>query len=110
MQRNLPFVLRALIVLALLVAPSVAPAQAPYPSQTIKFIVPYAPGGLPDTVARIVGQRLSDRLGQPVVVENRAGANGGVAAGRSPVPRPTATRSSSPTARCCRSTRCCSSR
>jgi tripartite-type tricarboxylate transporter receptor subunit TctC len=80
MQRNLPFVLRALIVLALLVAPSVAPAQAPYPSQTIKFIVPYAPGGLPDTVARIVGQRLSDRLGQPVVVENRAGANGGVAA------------------------------
>jgi tripartite-type tricarboxylate transporter receptor subunit TctC len=80
MTRNFPFSLRALIALALLVAPSAGLAQAPYPSQTIKFIVPYAPGGLPDTVARIVGQRLSDRLGQPVVVENRAGANGGVAA------------------------------
>jgi tripartite-type tricarboxylate transporter receptor subunit TctC len=57
-----------------------ARAQAPYPSQTIKFIVPYAPGGLPDTVARIVGQRLTDRLGQPVVIENRAGGNGSLAA------------------------------
>ena len=53
-------------------------AQAPYPSQGIRFIVPYAPGGLPDTVARIVGQRLQERVGQNVVVENRPG--GGAAA------------------------------
>ena len=54
-------------------------AQA-YPSQQIKFIVPYSPGGLPDTVARVVAKRLSERIGQLVVVDNRPGANGVVAA------------------------------
>jgi tripartite-type tricarboxylate transporter receptor subunit TctC len=68
------------IAAASLAPPTPARAQAPYPSQTIRFIVPYAPGGLPDTVARIVGQRLSGRLGQPVVIENRAGGNGSIAA------------------------------
>jgi len=43
--------------------------------------VPYAPGGVPDTVARLLAHRLQDRVGQSVVVENRAGGNGGVAAG-----------------------------
>ena len=55
-----------------------AAAQAPYPNQGIRFIVPYAPGGLPDTVARITAQHLQERIGQSVVVENRAG--GGAAA------------------------------
>lgn len=57
-----------------------ASAQGAYPTQSIRFVVPYAPGGLPDTVARIVAQRLTERLGQTVVVENRAGGNGGIAA------------------------------
>jgi tripartite-type tricarboxylate transporter receptor subunit TctC len=57
-----------------------ASAQAPYPSQTIRFVVPYAAGGVPDTVARFVGMRLQDRVGQTVVVENRPGGNGSVAA------------------------------
>jgi tripartite-type tricarboxylate transporter receptor subunit TctC len=61
-------------------APEDARAQAPYPNHPVKFVVPYAPGGLPDTVARIFGQRLSERLGQPIVVENRSGGNGMVAA------------------------------
>ena len=57
-----------------------AQAQAPYPNQSIKFLVQAAAGGLPDTVARIVARRLQEQLGQSVVVENRPGANGGVAA------------------------------
>jgi len=71
--------LRAAFTLALaaLFAP-LAEAQAPYPNQGIRFIVPYAPGGLPDTVARITAQHLQERIGQTVVVENRAG--GGAAA------------------------------
>jgi tripartite-type tricarboxylate transporter receptor subunit TctC len=56
-------------------------AAGAYPNKSIRFVVPYAPGGLPDTVARIVAQRLGDRLGQSVVIDNRPGANGGVAAG-----------------------------
>ena len=69
---------RAALVLAMLVAPLAAQAQAPYPNQSIRLIVPYAPGGLPDTVARITGQHLQERIGQSVVIENRAG--GGAAA------------------------------
>ena len=56
-------------------------AQAPgFPTRPITVIVPYAPGGLPDTVARVVGQKLSDKWGQPVVIENKPGGNGVVAA------------------------------
>ena len=54
-------------------------AQA-YPNRSIRFIVPYSAGGLPDTVARVFAQKLGDRLGQPVVVDNKPGANGVVAA------------------------------
>jgi tripartite-type tricarboxylate transporter receptor subunit TctC len=61
-------------------APWSAHGEVPYPSRTIKFVVPYPAGGLPDTVARIVVRRLQERLAEPVVVENRPGANGGVAA------------------------------
>ena len=49
-----------------------------YPSQPIKFIIPATAGGLPDTVARIVGRRLQERLSQSIVVENRPGGNGSV--------------------------------
>ena len=69
----------ALVLAAL--APLAAYAQAAYPSQSIRFIVPYAPGGLPDTVARIVGQHLQERVGQSVVVENRAGGGAAAAVG-----------------------------
>src|SRR6187402_2128163 len=57
-----------------------AHGQPQYPTQGIRLIVPYAPGGVPDTTARLLAQRLQDRVGQSVVVENRAGGNGGVAA------------------------------
>jgi tripartite-type tricarboxylate transporter receptor subunit TctC len=78
------FTAAATVVCALTTAfyfimPRPAQSQAPYPSQPIKFVVPYPAGGLPDTVARIVARRLQERLGQPVVLENRPGANGGIA-------------------------------
>ena len=60
--------------------PATARAQGAYPNRAIKFVVPYSPGGLPDTVARIFAQRLGEKLGQSVVVDNRPGANGVVAA------------------------------
>ena len=65
---------------AVCVLPLKARGQPHYPSQGIRLIVPYAPGGVPDTTARLLAQRLQDRVGQSVVVENRAGGNGGVAA------------------------------
>jgi tripartite-type tricarboxylate transporter receptor subunit TctC len=52
----------------------------PFPSRPIKLVVPYAPGGLPDTVARFIAQRMQETLGQPVVVDNKAGGAGAVAA------------------------------
>src|SRR5262245_30897169 len=73
-------VLAALMAFATAHMPTAALAQAPYPNQTIRLVVPYPAGGLPDTVARIVGKRLQDRLGQNVVIENRSGGAGAVAA------------------------------
>ena len=49
-------------------------AHAQYPSRLIRFIVPFPPGGGMDIVARAVGEKLSPRLGQPIVIENKPGA------------------------------------
>jgi tripartite-type tricarboxylate transporter receptor subunit TctC len=66
-------------LLVLLVFSSLASAQ-PFPSKPIRLIAPFAPGGALDLIARGVGQKLSEIEGQPVVVENRAGASGAIAA------------------------------
>jgi tripartite-type tricarboxylate transporter receptor subunit TctC len=52
----------------------------PWPSRTVKIIVPYAAGGNSDVMARVVAQRLTEHFGQSFIVENRVGANGALAA------------------------------
>jgi tripartite-type tricarboxylate transporter receptor subunit TctC len=70
----------ALAVLVLSVA-SLATAQAPFPAKPITMIVPFPPGGLADIVARPVADAMSRDLGQPVVIENKGGAGGGIGMG-----------------------------
>ena len=59
-----------------LAAPAILRAQAAYPERPIRLIIPWPPGQATDLAGRVVAQSLSERLGQPVVPENRAGAGG----------------------------------
>ncbi|WP_413891745.1 Bug family tripartite tricarboxylate transporter substrate binding protein [Candidatus Skiveiella danica] len=72
--------LNTLSVVAGFALSQAAAAQSAFPSKPIRLVVPNAPGGAADLTARTVGQKLSETLGQPVVIENRPGA-GGVVAG-----------------------------
>jgi len=65
------------LVLALIAGAVVA---QPWPSKPIKWVVPFAPGGTTDILARTIGEKLSVALGQPIIVENKPGAGGGVGA------------------------------
>jgi len=60
--------------------PALALAQAPWPSRPIRYIVPFAPGGTTDILARVVGEKLALALGQPVVIENKPGQGGSAGA------------------------------
>ena len=77
-----PCMLRWVLLMALFggLASGVQAQQGSTPDRTIKLVVPFPAGGPTDTASRIVGQRLAERLKQTVVVENRAGASGAIAA------------------------------
>ncbi|MEI7670865.1 MAG: tripartite tricarboxylate transporter substrate binding protein [Deltaproteobacteria bacterium] len=69
----------AIVVAVLLGAVMVTPLEAQsYPNKPIRFILPFPPGGATDILGRIIGQKLSERLGQPVVPENRPGGAGNI--------------------------------
>ena len=80
MKLNLNPLRRTLLAAALVATASVLPAAhaQSWPSKPVKVIVNFPPGGAADQLARIVGQPLSEALGQPVVVENRGGAGGNI--------------------------------
>ena len=67
--------MRILKLLALLAFAGAVHAQG-FPNRPVKLVVPYAPGGLPDTMARLIGAKMGDALGQQVVIENKGGAGG----------------------------------
>ncbi|NMM86993.1 hypothetical protein B2J88_21930 [Rhodococcus sp. SRB_17] len=74
---------RALLAAALLgtvAHTGMAQAQAAYPSKPVQIVVPFAAGSVTDLLARIVAQRLAEALGQPVVIDNKAGADGNIGA------------------------------
>jgi tripartite-type tricarboxylate transporter receptor subunit TctC len=76
-RSGMPALLGAAIAAAALV-PAMAQTPAPYPNHPIRMIVPYTPGTGIDILARVLGQKLSDKLGVPVVVDNRPGASGNI--------------------------------
>src|ERR1700682_3705987 len=55
-------------------------SQAAYPEKPITMIVPFPPGGPTDLVARVIGKTMSESMGQPIIIDNRGGANGNIGA------------------------------
>jgi tripartite-type tricarboxylate transporter receptor subunit TctC len=71
------FVSAVLLAASILTTPTIAQTD-PYPSRPVRMIIPFAPGGASDFIGRILQPKLSEELGQQVVVENRPGASGGI--------------------------------
>src|SRR3954453_9268090 len=79
---NLRYTRSAVVAAAVLTMPAAARAEAPFPSRPITLVVPFAAGGPNDVMSRIVSENMSRKLGQPIIVENVAGAGGTVGSTR----------------------------
>src|SRR5438132_11569845 len=79
--------MRNLLLLILWAAASAAFGQT-YPSKTVTIIVPFTPGSATDVAARLVGEKLSAACGQPVIIDNRAGAGGTIGIAQPARPEP----------------------
>ncbi len=77
---RIPSLLVAMCASLAIAGPLAAQAPSNFPTKPLKLVVPFAPGGTADSVARLVGSALADRVGQPVVVENKPGVGGVLAA------------------------------
>ena len=81
-----------LLLVAIYPLSTVLAATDAYPTKPVRLIINFAPGGSTDTIGRLIGIKLSERLGRPVVTENRAGAGGILGAEAVAKSAPTATR------------------
>ena len=79
MSFRIPKLLACALVAAAGIVPTLAAAQA-YPSRPIRFIVPFPAGSAPDSIARVMGQHMQQTLGQPIVIDNKPGVQGAIAA------------------------------
>ncbi len=70
----------ALVTMGFAMSAQAQPTGEDFPNKPVRIILPYAPGGATDMIARIVAQKLSEKWGKPVLVDNRAGANGNIGA------------------------------
>jgi tripartite-type tricarboxylate transporter receptor subunit TctC len=74
------FILIFSVLVGAVLAPAAAQTSAPYPSKPIKIVVPFPAGGTSDVLARLIGQKMTESWGQPVVVENKPGSSGNLGA------------------------------
>src|SRR5438132_7012034 len=78
MKRVVEVILLSTLLGSPIAAPRAADTSTNFPTKPIRWILPFPPGGPSDAVARLIGQRLGERLKQPVLVDNRAGASGAI--------------------------------
>ena len=77
-RMNTMWVAIAALAAAAMLAGGGVQAQSAWPAKPVRWIVPFPPGGSADVISRVVAQKLAERIGQPVIVENRSGASGNV--------------------------------
>ena len=87
MKTNKKHVVRMVVAVAASAALGAAnAAESQYPTKSVRMIVPFAPGGPTDVIARFVAAKLSESFGQQVVIDNRAGAGGNIGMGMNVTP------------------------